>query len=78
VSNTKRKIINVFIINILVILIIYCTMDVQNTNILSFETLPSPVEVKEQIPIPNNTIEFVIESRNTLKEILLKQKKRYI
>jgi 3-deoxy-7-phosphoheptulonate synthase len=51
---------------------------VQNVNVLSVERLPSPSDLKKELPATELHLKRIVESRQTVQRILLQQDKRML
>ncbi|MDZ4789014.1 MAG: 3-deoxy-7-phosphoheptulonate synthase [Blastochloris sp.] len=51
---------------------------VQNVNVRSVERLPSPLDLKRELPASAHHLERILESRRILQQIILKQDKRLL
>ena len=52
--------------------------NLENINILSFKEIPAPLEIKKELPITDDVANFVISSRETVKNILLRKDPRIL
>src|SRR6476661_10556087 len=52
------------------------TPDIENTNVTSFATMPSPVELHQKLPITDTAHKNVSEARELLRDILDRKDKR--
>ena len=46
------------------------TPDIENTNVTSFATMPSPVELHQKLPLTDTAFTTVMKGRETLRNIL--------
>jgi 3-deoxy-7-phosphoheptulonate synthase len=52
------------------------TPDIENTNVTSFATMPSPVELHKKLPLTDKAFTTVMKGRETLRNILDRKDKR--
>jgi len=52
------------------------TPDIENTNVTSFATMPSPVELHQKLPLTDQAFTTVMRGRETLRNILDRKDKR--
>jgi 3-deoxy-7-phosphoheptulonate synthase len=52
------------------------TPDIENTNVTSFATMPSPVELHQKLPLTDKAFTTVMQGRETLRNILDRKDKR--
>jgi 3-deoxy-7-phosphoheptulonate synthase len=52
------------------------TPDIENTNVTSFATMPSPVELHQKLPLTDLAFTTVMKGRETLRNILDRKDKR--
>ncbi|MGO4475538.1 3-deoxy-7-phosphoheptulonate synthase [Massilia sp. 2TAF26] len=52
------------------------TPDIENTNVTSFATMPSPVELHQKLPLTDTAFTTVMKGRETLRNILDRKDKR--
>lgn len=52
------------------------TPDIENTNVTSFATMPSPVELHQKLPLTDTAFTTVMRGRETLRNILDRKDKR--
>jgi 3-deoxy-7-phosphoheptulonate synthase len=52
------------------------TPDIENTNVTSFATMPSPVELHQKLPLTDQAFTTVMKGRETLRNILDRKDKR--
>jgi 3-deoxy-7-phosphoheptulonate synthase len=52
------------------------TPDIENTNVTSFATMPSPVELHQKLPLTDEAFTTVMKGRETLRNILDRKDKR--
>jgi len=52
------------------------TPDIENTNVTSFATMPSPVALHQKLPLTDKAFDTVMQGRETLRNILDRKDKR--
>src|SRR5206468_3976007 len=52
------------------------TPDIENTNVTSFATMPSPVELHKTLPLTDKAFTTVMKGRETLRNILDRKDER--
>ena len=52
------------------------TPDIENTNVTSFATMPTPSELHKKLPLTDKAFTTVMKGRETLRNILDRKDKR--